>query len=439
MCANFERTGLLAEFSNSAEKKFPIRTVVIATLAGLSFLLSFLFIVSPEASLQTGAQPEAEVPQGPQVQKQDFKLAGNQTFYSIMSGLGVSGPEIQDIALKARPVYDLRQLRMDSVLTVSTLEDSLKKIEYKFSPYEYLIIEKTPEGEIIATKDDLPHEIRETVIAGTIENSFYEDAIKAGADAQSVVALTDIFAWDIDFASDIRKGDSFNILAEALYVEGVPVKTSRIQGAEMVNGGKKYTAIYYEGKSGNGYYNAEGKSLRRSLLKSPLRFRRISSHFSKNRFHPVLKRYRAHHGVDYAAPTGTPVEAAGSGVVRIAGRKGGFGNLVEIRHNSGYVTRYAHLSKIRKGIRAGAKVDQGDVVGYVGSTGISSGPHLHYEVRVNNRLVNPLSIKSVADRAISKKELNAFAAIKGQVEARLATGHGTALAQNRDAEHPVSD
>lgn len=430
----------MTDFSNSAEKNFPIRTVIITALAGLSFLLSFLFIVSPEASLQeTQPQPEAEAPKGPQIEKQDFKLVENQTFYSIMTGLGATGPEIQEMAKQARPVYDLRQLRKDSVLSVSTLEGSLRKIEYKFSPYEYLVIERTPEGEITARKDELAHETRETVISGVIESSFYEDAIKAGADAQSVVALTDIFAWDIDFASDIRTGDSFNILAEALYVEGVPVKTGRIMGAEMVNGGKKYVAIYYEGKNGSGYYNEEGKSLKRSLLKSPLRFRRISSYFSKSRFHPILKKYRAHHGVDYAAPVGTPIEAAGSGIVKIAGWHGGYGNLVEIRHNNGYVTRYGHLSKIRKGIRPGSKVGQGDIVGYVGCTGLCSGPHLHYEVRINNNLVNPLSVKSVADRSISKKERQAFAATRDQVVARLSTGSGTAVARHRDAERPVAD
>jgi len=437
MCETQGEDGILTGFSNKNEKNFPLRTVIIASLAGLSFLLSFLFILSPEASISTpdaSEQPAEVLPQPPRIEKHDFKLAGNNTFYQIMSGLNVSGPEILDITEKSRPVYNLRQLRRDSVLSVYTLSGALRKIEYKFSDYEYLVVEKTPQG-IKASKAELPHETREAVISGTIENSFYEDALKAGADPQAVMALTDIFAWDIDFSSEIRKGDSFSVLSEVLYVDGVPVRSGKIKGAEMVNGGKKYTAVYYEGKSGSGYYDSDGRSLRRSLLKSPLRFRRITSHFSRGRFHPILKKYRPHHGVDYGAPKGTPVEAAGSGIVKFAGWKGGYGNFVEIKHYNGYLTAYGHLSKIGKGVRRGAKVDQGKVIGYVGSTGISTGPHLHYEMRANGRLINPLSVKTVADKAIPKKEKQAFAAVVAVVREKLTPG-GTAYALERPDSTP---
>lgn len=433
----------MAEFSNRNEKKFHLRTALIASLVGLSFLLSFLFIVSPEASLKrqavlkqeagsAGSGTEPEAPKGPELERHDFKLAGNNTFYQIMSGLNVPGPEILDIAEKARPIFSMRQLRKDSVLTVFTSEDAVRRIEYKFSDYEYLLIEKTPEGGIFASKAELPNEIREVVVSGSIENSLYEDALKAGADPQAVMALTDIFAWDIDFTSDIRKGDSFRILKEVLYVEGAPVRSGKIIGAEMVNGGKKYTAVYYEGNGGTGYYDEEGRSLRRSLLKTPLRYRRISSHFTTKRYHPILKRYRPHHGVDYAAPVGTPVEAAGSGIVKFAGRNKGYGNYVEIRHSNGYSTLYAHLSKIRKGITTGVKVSQGDMVGYVGCTGLCSGPHLHYEVRANGRLINPLSIKPLPDKSIPKQEWQAFAAVRDEVNAKLLSD-GTAVAMNAES------
>lgn len=420
----------MIEISNRQEKKFPLRTAVIISLAGLSFLLSFLFIVSPEASFSRSSRVAvAEEPEGPQVERHDFVLSSNSTFYQIMTGFGVSGQEIAEIADKARAIHSMRQLRAGSVVSVFTLEGAFQKAEYKFSDYEYLLVEKSPEGEITAVKAELPHETMETVISGTIENSLYEDALKAGADAQAVMALTDIFAWDIDFASDIRKGDTFSMLSEVLYVEGVAVRTGRVLGAEMVNGGKQYTAVYYEGNGGSGYYDADGKSLRRSLLKSPLRYRRITSHFSKGRYHPIHKRYRPHHGVDYAAPTGTPIESAGSGVVKFAGWKGGYGNYVEIRHNNGYSTAYGHLSKIGKGIRSGGKVSQGDLIGLVGSTGISTGPHLHYEVKVNGRLINPLSVKAVADKAIPKKQMQAFAALRDEVQGKLAAAE-TAVAMN---------
>ena len=169
------------------------------------------------------------------------------------------------------------------MLRVFTVDERLSRIEYRINEYQMLVVEGEAEtGAYTVEKSELAHEIRQATITGTIENSLYEDGLKAGADPQMIMNLSDIFAWDVDFASDIRKGDRFNILSEMLYVEGKPVRTGRILGAEMVNGGKKYTAIYFDGNGGAGsYYNAEGKSLRRSLLKSPLRFSRITSHFSK--------------------------------------------------------------------------------------------------------------------------------------------------------------
>jgi len=418
---------------NRDEKRFPTRTALILSLVGISFFLSILFLISP-ASSQKFSEPgpvegngAASEEQGPKIERFDFKLTANNTFYQIMTALNVPGPEILDIVKKAKPVFDLTRLREDSVLKAFTIDGRLQKVEYKFSDYEFLLVERDPDGNMTAKKDDLPHEIREVVVSGTIENSLYEDALKAGADPQAVVALTDIFAWDIDFASDIRKGDTFSLLSEMLYVEGVPVKTGRLLGAEMKNGGRSYSAIYYEGNGRKGYYDEKGRSLKKTLLKSPLRFRRITSTFSKGRFHPILKKYRPHHGVDYGAPVGTPIESAGSGVVKYAGWKGGYGNYVEIKHSNGYSTAYAHLSRMGRGVRTGAKVDQGQVIGFVGMTGLSSGPHLHYEVKVNNRLINPLSVKSLPGVPIPKKEMQQFAATRESVQSKLTSG-GTAFA-----------
>lgn len=420
------------------------RPILLAVLVGLSFFLSAFFLLTREATSgkffngpsikAPGIDPLEPTPQPdePKASRYDFRLSGSNTFYQIMSVLNVPGADSRFIAKAARPVYDLRQLKMGTVLRVYTEEDKLSKIEYRISEFETLLVERdgSIEGGYKVSKAELPHEVRQTRITGAIENSLYEDALKAGADAQAVMNLSDIFAWDIDFASDIRKGDTFSFLGEVLYVEGQPVRTDRILGAEMVNGGKTFTAVYFEGDGEKGsYYNAEGKSLRRSLLKSPLRFRRITSHFSRGRFHPILKKYRPHHGIDYAAPVGTPIESAGSGIVRYAGWKGGYGNFIEIRHNNGYSTAYGHLSRIAKGVRTGAKVSQGDVVGYVGSTGISTGPHLHYEVRAGGRLINPLSIKAVADRSITKKEKARFMAKVEDIQKRL-SGGATFVASN---------
>jgi murein DD-endopeptidase MepM/ murein hydrolase activator NlpD len=271
-----------------------------------------------------------------------------------------------------------------------------------------------------AKKGELAHEVRQAVVTGTIENSLYGDALKAGADPQAVSALTDIFAWDIDFASDIRKGDTFNILSEMLYVEGVPVKSGRLLGAEMQNGGKSYSAIYYEGKSGKGYYDEKGRSLKKTLLKSPLRFRRITSTFSKGRYHPILKRYRPHHGVDYGAPVGTAIEPP-ERRHQVRRLEGGYGKFVEIGSN-GYDCLRPPF-KDGQGRKDGAKVDQGQVIGYVGMTGHQ--PHLHYEVKVTVRLINPLSVKSLpgahprGDAAVRRRRERSGQARRGRHCLRL--------------------
>ncbi|MDO8427156.1 MAG: peptidoglycan DD-metalloendopeptidase family protein [Deltaproteobacteria bacterium] len=420
----------MTELPNRDTPKNHFRPALIAALAGISFFLTVFFLLSPEASdkslnialsepLSPALSGSLKSPQAERTSRYDFRLSESDTFYHFMSVLNVPGAEIQEILERARPVYDLKQLKKDSVLRAFTKQDRLERIEYKFGDYETLIAEREEGGSFRAFSSELPHEMKETLISGTIENSLYEDGLKAGADAQAVMELSDIFAWDIDFASDIRKGDTFKIVSQVLYVEGVPVRTGRILGAEMVNGGKKYSAVYFEGKESGSYYDSDGKSLRRTLLKSPLRFRRITSYFSRGRFHPILKKYRPHHGIDYGAPSGTPVESAGSGRVAYAGWKKGYGNFVEIRHNNNYSTAYGHLSRIAKGIRKGSKVDQGDLIGNVGSTGISTGPHLHYEVKLAGRLINPLSIKAVPDRAVSRNDARRFASVKEEIRRKL--------------------
>ncbi len=411
------------------KKRKLFRPVIIAAAAGIFLFFAVFFVVSPSAFSDffsvTFQPPKASAadavpapPSGPGTKRYDFKLTGNDTFYNVMSLLNVSAPEIHAIAEKARPIYDLRQLRKDTVLRVYTKDDKWARVEYKFGDYQTLVV--LADGGIKACTAELPHEKKTVLISGTIKDSLYEDGIRAGADPQLIVGLSDIFAWDIDFAADIRKGDSFSILAEMFYVNGKPVRTGRILGAEMVNDGRKYTAVYFAGPDGTGsYYDADGRSVTRTLLKSPLRYSRISSYFSNRRFNPVLKIYRPHHGIDYAAPRGTPVEAAGDGRVVYAGWMNGFGNFIRVKHNNGYMTGYGHLSRIARGIRRGVRVKQSQVIGFVGSTGISTGPHLHYEVRINNRVVNPLSIKSVPNRSITGRGKLRFASVKDDVINRL--------------------
>ena len=361
----------------------------------------------------------------------DISVKNNDTLYSILRDIKVPPSEILRIASEAKGVYDLKKLRKGDKLTLALHEDSLEKIDFRYGELEGMVIErdKTTKDGFIASRYEIPHFIEETLVSGEIEDSLYSSAMRAGADPKSVMELSDIFAWDVDFATDIRKGDSFKILYETTYVDGMPISTGRILAAEMINKGKKYTSIYYEDSTGRGdYYNEDGKSLSRTLLKSPLRYRRISSYFAKKRYHPIHKKYRAHHGIDYAAPTGTPIETAGDGKVIYAGWKSGYGKYIKIRHNDKYTTAYGHLSRISKGIRKGARVKQGKVIGKVGSTGDATGPHLHYEVIVRGRVVNPLSVKSKSRKSLSGDELTRFSLVKNAVTATLESDNSTVVA-----------
>jgi len=422
------------------------RPVLLAVLIGASFLLSIIFLASPEAFSGKTARPAAAGPEAealraqavaPVVKRYDFRVTGETTFYGIMSLFDVPGAAIQKIARKARPHYNLSLLRKGTVFKVFTADGAWERIEYKFSDFDVLRIRRRTGSDVEVSVEELPSETREVSVAGVIHNSLYEDGLRAGADAQAIMNLSDIFAWDIDFATDLRKGDTFSLVYEVLYVDGRPVRDGRILGAEMVNSGRRYTAIYFVGDRGDrGYFNVKGRSLTRTLLKSPLRYRRISSYFTTRRYHPILKKFRAHHGIDYAAPVGTPVEAAGSGTVIFAGWKKDYGNFIKIRHNNSYVTAYGHLSKIRRGIRKWAKVNQGDVIGYVGSTGLSTGPHLHYEVRIRNKLVNPLRLKSAPNRSLTKAEMARFASVREAMLARLEEPSAALAARAPDRPTP---
>jgi murein DD-endopeptidase MepM/ murein hydrolase activator NlpD len=240
-----------------------------------------------------------------------------------------------------------------------------------------------------------------------------------GEDLALALQLSDIFAWDIDFTSDLRNGDTFKIVVEGLYLDGQLKRYGNILCAEFVNNGESHHAYRFERGERADYYDGEGRSLKKAFLKAPLNFRRVSSGFSKGRFHPILRIYRPHHGFDYAASAGTPVSSVGDGKVIFAGVRGQYGKLVIIHHPNGWKTYYGHLSKIEKGVKKGASVDQGRIIGRVGSTGLATGPHLHYEVRIRNRPVNPLGLKLPRGSAVHDTSWIEFAAFRNAMDMRL--------------------
>jgi murein DD-endopeptidase MepM/ murein hydrolase activator NlpD len=244
-----------------------------------------------------------------------------------------------------------------------------------------------------AEKITLPYERKERKLGGVIESNLYVSLGNEGESAILAYALSDIFSWDIDFTTDLRKGDTFKIVVEELWRDGRFLRYGNILAAEFTNDGNTHRAFRFEEQDGRaGYYDEEGNSLQRSFLKAPLSYRRISSGFSYNRRHPILKIRRPHLGIDYVAPSGTPVSALGEGTVQFAGYKGANGNLVILRHSKGFTTYYGHLRNLRKGIRRGARVAQGDVIGYVGATGRATGPHLDFRIKQGSRFVNPLQV-----------------------------------------------
>jgi len=262
-------------------------------------------------------------------------------------------------------------------------------VEYPLDELRTLTVTARDDG-YAATIEQQDVERRTAYAVGTIESSFYVDALEAGLSDALIMNLAQIFAWDIDFVLDIRRGDRFIVVYEELYRDGEKLRNGEILAAEFQNRDRQLRAFRYEHENGKvAYYNPGGEAMKKAFLRTPLDVFRISSHFSLGRKHPVLNRIRAHKGTDYAAPTGTPIKAAGDGRIVYRGRKGGYGNVVYIKHNGRYSTRYAHLSRFASGLGTGSRVQQGQVIGYVGQSGLATGPHLHYEFRVNGHPRDP--------------------------------------------------
>ena len=290
--------------------------------------------------------------------------------------------------LKAR----LDSLRPGELLHFTHRDGALVGLERRLNEEQTLKVVRDESG-LKADVLQNPLESRPRTLRAVINSSLFEAVENAGGHDQTAVALADIFGWDIDFVLDIQPGDSFAVSYQELYQDGVYVKDGPILAASFTNQGKQYRAVRYVDPDGNAhYYTPDGRSMHKAFLRAPLEFTRVSSGFNSARKHPILNLIRAHKGVDYAAPIGTPVRAAGDGRIAYAGPKGGYGNVVEIDHSRGILTVYGHLSRFAKGTRVGQHVTQGTVIAYVGMTGLATGPHLHYEYRVNGVFKNPQTV-----------------------------------------------
>jgi murein DD-endopeptidase MepM/ murein hydrolase activator NlpD len=302
------------------------------------------------------------------------------------------------VAKKLTRIYPGQKLRMRT-----TPEDGLLELFYEIDALNQLQVTRSGSGYEPQLIEREPAR-RARRASAEIENSLFLAAQRANLPENITMELAGIFGWDIDFALDIRRGDQFSVLYEDLYLDGERIGTGNILAAEFVNDDKLYQAVRYTDKQGRtDYYTADGRSMRKTFLRTPVEFSRISSRFSLGRKHPILNRIRAHKGVDYAAPRGTPVKATGAGKIVLRGKKGGYGKTIVIQHGSRYSTLYAHLNSYARNLKNGSRVQQGQIVGYIGSTGLATGPHLHYEFLVNGVHRNPLTVKLPDAAPLPKK------------------------------------
>ena len=352
----------------------------------------------------------------------------------IFPRVGLSARDVYNVAQLGKEVKPLLNLKPGQILrfAINTEEDkkTLHQLELELSALQTLSILSTEDG-YQTSMDTRVVDARSAQASGHIENSLFEAGIEAGLSDKVVMELAYIFGWDIDFSLDLRKNDSFTVIYSEDYLEGEKIADGAILAAEFTNRGKIFRAVRYADEEGiTRYYSPNGDSMRKTFSRSPVHFSRISSKFNPNRKHPVLKTNRPHRGVDYAAATGTPITATGDGKVQFLGTKGGYGRTIVLSHGGKYTTLYAHMSSYKKGLRSGKRVQQGDVIGYVGSSGLATGPHLHYEFRLNGVHRNPLTVTLPKAEPLEKKYLADFKKKSHSLLAQLDSIGETSLALN---------
>ena len=334
-------------------------------------------------------------------------IKSGDTLSSIFSKLEIHS-QLKPILSDKTAADTLRSIYPGQIIKVSKQDGKLQKLVYEPNDKESLYVNKSDEGYVVSRMEH-PVEKRINRASTSIQDSLFMAGRKSGLSDNITMELAGIFGWDIDFALDIRTGDQFTVLYEELFREGEKVGDGAIIAAEFTNQGRTYQAIRYQRPDGEtDYYSPDGRSMRKAFLRTPVNFTRISSRFNLKRKHPILNKVRAHKGVDYAAPKGTPVKSVGDGKVVFKGRKGGYGRVIIVQHGTKYSTLYAHLNSYNKKTKVGARVKQGQTIGYVGMSGLATGPHLHYEFRVNGVHRNPLSVKLPAAEPLPKKFMADF-------------------------------
>lgn len=394
--------------------------ISLSILFGLVIGALILSANSPEDAISTLVVSESvptenllDLPVASVEEEFPHAIPPNSTIFQVLKDLSIDPAVIHEIVTASKPVYNLGkvhpgirfQLKYDS-LSGTQLTD----IQFRISALEKILIHREHTG-WQAEKIVEQVQVETVYFSGTVTSSLWESAVKAGMDPDLISELTDIFGWEVDFAREVRVNDRWRLSVEQKKVKGKAVGWGAILAAEYINVNESHRAALFRWQGEDrGYFTPEGQSLRKVFLKSPIRYGRITSGFKRRRFHPVLQVFRAHQGVDYGAPIGTPVRAVGDGTVIFAAYSGGGGNVIKVRHNATYQTAYKHLRGYAKGIRSGARVQQGQVIGYVGNTGLSTGPHLHFEFYQSGQYIDPLGKKFPSADPVPNDQMAAFKA-----------------------------
>jgi murein DD-endopeptidase MepM/ murein hydrolase activator NlpD len=350
----------------------------------------------------------------------EMKLARGETVAQMLSKLGLGTVEAHEATNALAASLDFRKLRAGSRYSAFFNPDSrLTSLEITLDGSGRVEMKRRGE-DWLSSWQPFDRHTQYRALSGTLEGSFEESIRAAGGPVSLTYRLADIFQWDLDFARDLRRGDRFQVVYEEILLDGKVYDVGTVVAAAYDNHGRMHEA-YRFGDSGT-YYDGDGRPLRKMFLRSPLRYSRITSQFSQHRFHPVLHEFRPHYGVDYGAPVGTPVMVTASGTVDFAGWDRGGGRVVKVRHTSGYTTAYLHLSRFGSGIHPGARVRQGDVIAFTGMTGLATGPHLDYRVRLGERWIDPLSLKSVRDEPIPSARLASFRLWRDDLRSNMRAG-----------------
>lgn len=402
---------------------------VVFSLIALGLFL--FFVISPPQQQQVTEVPEPEpIPIPEPVLKfglpidsfivETATVRRNQNLSDILVKKNISYGQIDQLARQSKPIFDVRKIKFKNPYHFLLRNDSLKTpayFVYEIDNTDYIVYDLSDSIRIYTGQKPIQSVLR--VASGTIKSSLWNDMQAAGVNPVLSLRLSDIYQWTIDFFG-IQRNDQFRVIYEENYVDSISIGIGEIYACQFRHMDKDFYAFQFEQDSAFSYFDEEGNSLKKAFLKAPLEFSRISSRFSNSRFHPVLKIRRPHHGIDYAAPTGTPVRSIGDGVVtRKAYQKRGGGNYVYVKHNSVYTTCYMHLSGFARGIAPGVRVSQGQVIGYVGATGLATGPHLDFRVFKNGSPIDPLKVEAPPVEPVHEANLHAFTALKDSLIEQL--------------------